>query len=182
MARVIILNGVSSAGKSSLARAIQEKADRTFLHIEMDAFISFLPNGHEFRSEWFEVQKISGGSSILPHIVNGPRGEALLSVMRQFVYNAADKGLDVVVDEVCHAREVREYREGLTDHNLTVVQVHAPLDVVAAREKARGDRLIGLGKEQSSHLHDGIDYDEVVDTSSGPAHQLAALLLNRIAT
>ncbi|EAQ29925.1 chloramphenicol phosphotransferase-like protein [Erythrobacter sp. NAP1] len=182
MARIIILNGVSSAGKSSLARAIQGKADRTFLHIEMDAFISFLPNGHEFRPEWFEVQKIPGERSPLPRIINGPRGEALLSVMRQFVFNAADRRLDMIVDEVCHAREVRDYRDGLVNHDLTVVKVHAPLDVVAAREKARGNRLIGLGQEQSTHLHDGIDYDEVIDTSSGSARELAAQLLSRIAT
>ena len=44
--KIIILNGISSVGKSSLARAIQELSDETFLHVEMDKFISFLPDGH----------------------------------------------------------------------------------------------------------------------------------------
>src|SRR5215472_13572904 len=41
--RIIILNGVGSAGKSSIARALQAMTVRPFLHVEMDAFLAMLP-------------------------------------------------------------------------------------------------------------------------------------------
>ena len=164
-AKVIILNGVSSAGKTTLAREIQTQAQETFLHIEMDKFISFLPDGDEFKPEWFRLDKVDGPSGKLPRISNGPSGEALLSVMRQFVINAGQKGLNMVVDEVCHAPEITDYREGLSGCQTLVVKVGAPIDVIEDREKARGARLIGLAREQSSHLHTGIPYDVEVDTA-----------------
>lgn len=178
--RVIVLNGVSSAGKTSLARAIQHHAKSTFLHVEMDAFISFLPSGHEFRPEWFKLESIDSEFGKLPRISNGQRAEALLGVMRNFVIAAAKSGLDLVVDEVCHAKEVTEYRAAIP--TAQIVKVFAPLTVIEQREKARGDRLIGLAREQSMHLHDGIDYDAEVDTSVATPHELAAQLLEAFKT
>lgn len=180
-AKVIILNGVSSAGKSSLARAIQEQAVSSFLHVEMDAFISFLPNGHELRPEWFKLEMIPGEHGKLARISNGPRGEVLLGVMRQFVFDAASKGLDLVVDEVCHAKEIAQYRAGLRDCSAIMVKVDAPIEVIEAREKARGDRLAGLAREQAGHLHDGIVYDMEVDTEKDSPQELAADILRRVA-
>lgn len=179
-AKVIILNGVSSAGKTSIARAIQSASDTTFLHVEMDAFISFLPSGHEFRPEWFRVEKIESECGRLPRIANGARGEALLGVMRNFVIEAARKGLDLVVDEVCHATEIDEYRAGLAGCDVRVIKIHAPIEVITAREKARGDRLIGLAREQSTHLHDGIAYDAEIDTCSGTPIELAEEILRSV--
>ena len=37
-ARIIILNGVGSAGKSSIARALQAITAKPFLYVAMDAF------------------------------------------------------------------------------------------------------------------------------------------------
>lgn len=179
-ARVIVLNGVSSAGKSSLAKAIQAQANSTFLHVEMDAFISFLPDGHELRPEWFKLDMIETEHGKLATISNGPRGEALLGVMRRFVVQAANSGLNLVVDEVCHAREISDYRAGLRDHKVQFVKVSAPIDIIEEREKARGDRLIGLAREQSAHLHDGIDYDLEMDTSELAPVDCAQRVLERL--
>jgi hypothetical protein len=44
-ARIIILNGVGSVGKSSIAKAFQTITTEPFLHIAMDAFIDMLPKG-----------------------------------------------------------------------------------------------------------------------------------------
>lgn len=177
--KVIILNGVSSAGKSSLARAIQKTTRSTFLHVEMDTFISFLPQGHEFRPEWFKIERITTPVGNLPRISNGPRGKALLRVMRAFVFDAANEGLDMIVDEVCQATEIDQYRSGLSSYEAHVVKVFAQINVIEEREKARGDRLIGLARGQADHLHEGIEYDAEIDTSSAPPQQLAAQLVAR---
>ncbi|MDE1996547.1 MAG: chloramphenicol phosphotransferase, partial [Rhizobiaceae bacterium] len=36
MAKILLLNGVGSAGKSSIARALQAIAAEPFLHVQMD--------------------------------------------------------------------------------------------------------------------------------------------------
>jgi chloramphenicol 3-O phosphotransferase len=43
IARIIILNGVGSVGKSSIARALQKITAQPFLHVAMDAFLDMLP-------------------------------------------------------------------------------------------------------------------------------------------
>ena len=43
MSRIILLNGVGSAGKSSIARALQNLAADVFLHVQMDSFFAMLP-------------------------------------------------------------------------------------------------------------------------------------------
>ena len=40
---VVLLNGVGSAGKSSIARALQGMTRDVFLHVQMDAFLEMLP-------------------------------------------------------------------------------------------------------------------------------------------
>jgi chloramphenicol 3-O phosphotransferase len=42
-ATVVILNGVGSSGKSSIARALQDILDEPYLHVQMDAFLDMLP-------------------------------------------------------------------------------------------------------------------------------------------
>ena len=180
--RVIILNGVSSSGKTTLARAIQEQARYSVLHVEMDKFISFIPNGDELKPDWFKVTKTDGLSPALPHIANGPKGEKLLAAMRQFVVEAAQSGLDLVVDEVCHSPQIDEYRTGCGRCTACVVKVEAPLEELERRERARGDRLIGLAREQSGHLHIGIDYDLEVRTDLDPTNAIAQRILTFVDT
>lgn len=180
MAKVIILNGVGSSGKTSIARAIQRQATSTILHVEMDKFISFLPDGHELKPEWFRVEKTEISGRKLPRIQNGERGEKLLSVMRNFVAEAAHAGLDLVVDEVCEAKEIADYRKRLHAYDLSIVRVFAPIDLIEDRELKRGDRLIGLARGQSSYLHRDIVYDHEIDTSLATPESLASRLLAQI--
>ena len=45
MSRVVLLNGVSSVGKGSVAKALQRIASRPMLHVQMDAFLEMMPPG-----------------------------------------------------------------------------------------------------------------------------------------
>jgi hypothetical protein len=44
--QIILLNGTSSSGKSSLAKALQVVLDRPFLHIDGDYFWQVFPDGY----------------------------------------------------------------------------------------------------------------------------------------
>jgi len=181
MATVIILNGVSSAGKTTLAKAIQQAASGDFLHLSMDGFMAMLPDGREFASEWFPAQ--DGEVDGKPHVAirSGPLGEKLLAAMRRTTADLADQGFNVIVDEVCSALVIADYRQQLARHRVHVVQVAADLVEVERRERERGDRLIGLAREQVGRIHEGVRYDQVTDTSVRSADECAQEVLDALA-
>jgi chloramphenicol 3-O-phosphotransferase len=47
IARIVLLNGVGSAGKSSIAKALQSITAKPFLHVAMDTFIEMLPTDYQ---------------------------------------------------------------------------------------------------------------------------------------
>lgn len=47
---VIVLNGASSAGKTSIAKALQAKLDAPYHHVQLDAFRAMEPPG--YRDAW----------------------------------------------------------------------------------------------------------------------------------
>jgi chloramphenicol 3-O phosphotransferase len=180
MATVIILNGVSSVGKTTLAEAIQKTARADFLHLSMDGFIAMLPDGREFAPNWFPVEHLQSNEGRLVRIHNGPLGKRLLLQMRAFAAELADGGFNVIVDEVCEAAEIESYRELLVGHKMHVVKVTANLAEVERRERERGDRLIGLAREQDGRIHTDIEYDQVVDTSVRSSDECATDILSAI--
>jgi chloramphenicol 3-O phosphotransferase len=47
---VVILNGASSAGKTSIAKALQSVSAYPFLRLSVDDFLNMLPERHAARS------------------------------------------------------------------------------------------------------------------------------------
>ncbi len=179
--QAIILNGASSSGKTTLAKAIQKYAGDIWLHVAMDRFIAMLPDGSEFDREWFPVSQVDRDGQSLPRIDNGPGGEALLVQMRMLVERLAQSGFNVVVDEVADAAVIADYRRRL-GHACFVVKVSAPLHALEQREGERGDRLSGLAREQSARIHEGVSYDLEVDTQAETPDALARRVLAALAT
>lgn len=174
--QVIILNGVSSAGKTTLAKAIQKYATDIWLHIAMDTFVAMLPDGSEFDRDWFPITQVNHQGEELPRIGNGPSGEGLLTQMHQLVEQMSEAGFNVIVDEVAEKPVIDDYRNRLGPSCL-VAKVDAPLPELERRERERGDRLLGLAREQSSRLHNGIEYDLELDTHTQTPDALARRVL-----
>ena len=57
-AKIILLNGTGSSGKTSLARALQAASRDVFLHVQMDAFLDMLPTGALRRSGRFHLRVV----------------------------------------------------------------------------------------------------------------------------
>ncbi len=181
MGTVILLNGVSSAGKSSLARALQEEAVATFLVVAVDDFIGMLPPGRELEPDWFPLRTFETPAGPLPRFESGSSGALLLAEMRDLVARLAAGGMNLIVDEVGEAEAIADYRMRLRGAQILVVKVDAPLAIIEQRERERGDRLIGLARAQAGFLHRGIDYDMAVDTGAAAPHVLAQDILTRLA-
>lgn len=166
-ATVILLNGIGSAGKSSLAKALQQITAEPFMHVAMDDFLNMLPPLYFDHPDGlvFETLTEDGKPSIAIH--TGVVCERLLSGMRRAVAAMAESGNNLVVDEVLMGagEASAEYVRLLAPYRLHWVGVMAPLDVLEARERERADRMIGLARWQFPRVHAGLAYDLEIDTS-----------------
>src|SRR5260370_355273 len=63
-------------------------------------------------------------------------------------------------------RKEPEYRALLSQFDVRLVGLFAPLDVLEAREREREDRQIGLARWQYDRVHRGIGYDLEIDTTT----------------
>lgn len=172
-AKIVLLNGVGSAGKSSIARALQGMTIEPYLHVEMDAFLGMLPEalqenmpGFAYKTDWEH-----GKPSVA--IEAGPVGRRAMQGMRHAIAAMARQGNNLIVDDAMLDAEMAHYLELLSDFAVFSVGVFAPLDVLEARESARADRLPGLARWQFERVHKGVAYDLEVDTSLFSAQECA---------
>jgi chloramphenicol 3-O phosphotransferase len=148
-AAAIVLHGPTSAGKSSLASALQDSAPVPAFHVALDAFVT-MSRRRDMRTpdEWRQAYRI--------HCEN----------LRSTLARLADTRFEVIVDFVLRDEaELRATLRVLENRPVCLVGVRAPLDILEARERQRADRTIGMAREQSEHPAFGRDYDLVIDTS-----------------
>jgi chloramphenicol 3-O phosphotransferase len=91
----------------------------------------------------------------------------------------ANAGNNLIVDDVLLAGSRAHYDAALKGLGVIHVAVHASLAVLEAREKARGDRLIGLARWQYPRVHEGAVYDFEVDTTAATPDACAKAIRDR---
>jgi len=70
-AQIILLNGVGSSGKSSIAKQLQKIAGKSFLHVQMDDFCAMLPEALQDHPDGFASEEISENGKPLVTIKTG---------------------------------------------------------------------------------------------------------------
>ncbi len=157
--RIVVLNGVGSVGKSSLARALQARSRLPLLHVAMDGFLEMLPEALRDHPSGISYVRTPIGVEVRV----GPAGARLLAGMLEAVAALAWAGCDLVFDTVMDREATIICRARLTAFDTAHVGLVAPLTVIEAREVQRGDRLIGLARAQFGRVHVGIDDDLTLD-------------------
>jgi chloramphenicol 3-O-phosphotransferase/RimJ/RimL family protein N-acetyltransferase len=158
---VIFLNGTSSSGKTSIARAFQQLYREPCLYASVDAFI-FMFADH-----------VRADDKVRPYVL-----PPVLSAFHRSLGPLADCGFPVIVDHVLEKRSwLEECAEALRDHRAFLVGVQCPLEILEERERSRGDRQIGFARWQSTRVHAYGDYDFVIDSSRGTPDEAAQQLL-----
>lgn len=176
MSRIIILNGVGSAGKSSIARALQDITTLPFLHVSMDSFLDMLPAAYWDHPDGFVFETTLQEGAPAVAIKTGPVAMQLMRGMRRAMAAMAAEGNNLVIDDVMLETDAEEYRTQFVDHDVSYVGVFAPLAVLEQRERDRKDRMIGLARWQYERVHQGLIYDLVLDTSLRTPAQCAAMI------
>lgn len=164
MTQVIVLNGGSSSGKSSIARALQEILPGLWLTFGVDVLAEALPGrGHDPRSAL--VLEPDGTVTVLPEF------RAVEDIWYQGLAAMASRGALLILDEVLLAGGAGQQRLQPLLGNLDVLWagVHCDPLVAAEREASRPDRVRGMAVTQAITVHAGVCYDVEVDTTEHSA-------------
>lgn len=179
MTRIVLLNGVGSAGKGSIAKALQAIATEFYLHVEMDAFFAMMPERSIGHPDGIVFETVRDGGRPAVVITEGPMSLRVFRGMRHAIAALAAQGNNLIVDDVLVGPEKAEYDDLLRPFHVHRIGVFCPLDVLEARERQRGDRLIGLARWQFDRVHDGMTYDLEVDTSTATPMACAETIKER---
>jgi chloramphenicol 3-O phosphotransferase len=164
MPRVIVLNGGSSSGKSTIARHLQDVLPEQWLSLSVDTFVDALP-----------ARLRDGGAglgiSADGEVTVGEDFDALDTAWTAGVAAMARAGAHVVIDDVFlggpHSRA--RWTRALTGLDVLWVGVHCAPEVAEARGATRGDRPPGMASRQAALVHEGVTYDLEVDTTHSDA-------------
>lgn len=115
VARIVLLNGVGSAGKTSVAKALQTIADEPFLHVQMDAFMDMLPETYHEHPDGFSYETAVEDGRQLVIIRTGTVGERILRGMQHAIAAMAAQGNNLIVDEVLLGEQKRVNRNENTE-------------------------------------------------------------------
>jgi chloramphenicol 3-O phosphotransferase len=174
---VIVLNGGSSSGKSSIASCLQQQLERTWLTLGVDDLIRALSHGPSDTTAGGSIHFGSDGSISVGDVFH--QAEA---AWHQGVAAIARAGTAVIVDEVFLHGGRSQARLAATLQGLSVVWigVHCDPDVAETRGIQRGDRIRGQARDQALRVHQGVRYDIVVDTTRTSSAQCAAKIVEWI--
>lgn len=153
--RIILLNGASSSGKSSLARAVQARIEEPFWHISIDHLRD---------------------SGVLP-TARIRSGEFQWTAMRDAFFEGFEQSLlayvrcgnNLVVEHIMESRAWLLRLAGLlAGQDVFFVGLHCDLGELERREAARGDRRIGDARRDFHQVHSYCRYDAELDSAVAP--------------
>lgn len=170
---IIFLDGSPSAGKTTIAAAIQEASEVPYFYASVDMFVQMMPKRWiSFTSalsgkEGFEfalTQNENGRSEI--KFGAGPMGENLIQGYLLVVKGLASAGNHVIADGVITKKEWLERMKGeLKEFKLLTVCLFAPLGVLEKREKERWEPE-GMARGRFDEVYSlKEEYDLIIDTS-----------------
>jgi chloramphenicol 3-O phosphotransferase len=173
--RVIVLNGGSSAGKSSLVQALQVVLAEPWIAFGVDRLVEAMPPRLLEGPEGLAIA--TDGS-----IAVGPAYRAIARAWREGIGAMARAGANIILDMVfLEGRADQDaWREPLRELPVFWVGVRCAPEVAAARERARGDRVRGMAALQAGSVHRGVAYDLEVDTASATSEACARLIAARV--
>ena len=163
--KIICLNGVSSSGKSTLAKSLQENLKDPYYWMSEDTFVFILPDKfNAFKNDTEENE--------------GILSEALFNYYHT-VKLYSDRGSNIIMDTVLDDEEWVDYLlEILQDNPVFFVHVTCPKEELIKRELARGDREIGLAVEQLEYLSPKEQiYDIAIDTHANTTDECAGKII-----
>ncbi|MBY0264626.1 MAG: hypothetical protein K2P90_04255 [Holosporales bacterium] len=181
MSKIILMNGASSSGKALIAKGIQTLTSNLWLVFGADIFMSMIP----YDKEEVYFSFIPGQNDYGPTARMGamPEGMKLFGDIPDFVGFVADRGYDLIVDEILLGDALlKKYAHVLRHHTVYLVNVFCERKRLQEREILRRDRRVGLANDQTDRIHEGlrVHCDLRVDTTHHSPFEVAAQILSYV--
>lgn len=158
--KIIFLNGVSSSGKSSVAKELQKRLTEDFLHLQLDAFIAMLPRTDDL--------------DMFYRMVGG---------MHRAIAGMTEERNNLIVDHVVIDKIwLDQCLELLGDRHVLFVGLSCPLEELESRERKLDSRRQGFARAQIENIHKGKVYDLELDTHALSVEQCVEQVLEFYAT
>jgi chloramphenicol 3-O phosphotransferase len=187
--RIILLNGSSSAGKTTLAITLQQLLPDPWHHIALDQFRDGM--GGRYRglnspdgapgARGLNVVPVSRGNERVTEVRFGDLGKQVLRGMRRAIAAFAAEGNNVIIDDLMlEPAFLFDYVDTLVGFDVLFVGVRCPIDVVNAREGKRPGRFPGTATSHFDIVHSHCVYDIEVDTGTASPRQCAEQIIVRL--
>ncbi|AZO79765.1 MULTISPECIES: chloramphenicol phosphotransferase [unclassified Bosea (in: a-proteobacteria)] len=153
--KIILLNGASSSGKSSLARAVQAQIEEPFWHISIDHLrdAGVLPTAR-IRSGEFQWAAMR---------------DAFFEGFEQSLLAYIRCGNNLIVEHIMESRAwLLRLVCLLANEDVFFVGLHCDLAELERREIARGDRKVGDARRDYHQIHSYCLYDAELDSAVQP--------------
>jgi chloramphenicol 3-O phosphotransferase len=171
--KIILVNGTSSSGKTSIVRALQNLLEEPYLEAGIDKFIFMMPGRYLDRPLWDDVLGLADHA--------GVTGHTLVSGMHHAIAALSRAGVNVIADHVLvEPAWSKECADLFADLPAYLIGVQCPLDVLEQRERSRKNRTLGQAKLQIDVIHRYSVYDLEVDTSILSPDECARRIQSRL--
>lgn len=164
--RIIFLNGVTSAGKTSIVEALQERDDIFFYVVANDLFQEMVGDKYLRENYWKYLSEV-------------------ILMMYHTAKLYSDMGKNVLIDGILVEREeikphYQQLLEILKENPLDLVEVYCPLEICRQRNIIRGDRYETQSEEQHQLMASNIRYSVRVDTSKYNPAECAEMIVREL--
>jgi len=144
--RIIIINGPSSSGKTTLALALQKQFDIPFIRFSFDLFLD---------QQALPMQQIKNGTfsweSMRPSVISG---------IHQCLPALATAGNNIIFDHIIETKMwLRHLISLVTELDVFFVGLHCSLPELERREIRRGNRNKGEARSDFASVHSITSYD-----------------------
>lgn len=159
---IILLNGVSSSGKTTLSKE----------------FVKKMPDYFALSIDDFDL--------VIEKMEDRDQGHLIPVATEHYFHRTvamfSDSGVNLIVDQIWHdTLTMEDCMAVLQDYPVLFVGVHCPIAALGQREKARGDRRIGQAEAQLGFVHQQQEaYDIDVNTYENSMEACVRLIMDAL--
>lgn len=145
--KMIVLNGTSSSGKSTLSLALknylESKSGKIFSVVSIDDYLSISVNETIYEDDVFEAS----------------------SAMCKNLRDSANLQINIIVDHVITSKRIfLQLIYSVKKYDIYLIHVTSPIHELRRRELLRGDRPVGAAESSLKYLFPSETYDLTIDT------------------
>ena len=161
--QIILLNGPSSSGKSTLSKTLQaliwEKRSLKYEVVSIDDFMKTDPMETIYEDDVFEIS-----GDLCDHVLERMKDSS-----------------GVIIDHVITSERIyQQLKNAMEDYTLFEVHVDCSLEILKKREQERKDRCPGSAEASATYLFPKDGYDLTVDSGLRSAEENARIIFEAL--